>query len=313
MLVDRLRLSRQVGFFAEQASGRRIRISRMTIDSTRRFLLEDLDIRGQLVCLTRVWQAVAGRRAYTEAERRLLGEFAAVAVLVGAGLKHPGRAVLQVMGGNVIKMLVVDCTDDLKVRGYLKCGSGEGGDSPVLEEPLSNLLAGTRLALTLENHATGQVYQSIVPVEGATVAEVFEQYLDQSEQVPTHLWIASSAVGVGAPTLQKMPRADERDPAGWARVQHLAAAVEPSDLWGLNAESLLASAFAGETVRLFRTHEVSDGCARDEDKVVVMLRSLGRTEVEATLREHGEVVVHDEICGHEYRFDAPAVERIFAR
>jgi molecular chaperone Hsp33 len=96
-------------------------------------------------------------------------------------------------------------------------------------------------------------------------------------------------------------------------VQRLAAAVEPPDLWSLDAESLLTSAFPEEMVRLFKKHEVTDGCARDEEKVVAMLRSLGRAEVDATLREHGEVVVHDEICGHEYRFDAQAVERVFVQ
>jgi molecular chaperone Hsp33 len=241
-----------------------------------------------------------------------------VAVLVGFGLKHRGRAVLQVTGGQVIKMLVADCTDDLKVRGYLKTRAAQGraragGDPIPLDAPLAQILSDTRLALTIENRATGQMYQSIVPVEGATVADVFEQYLDQSEQVPTHLWIASSGEGVGALALQKMPRADERDPGGWARVQRLAAAVKPSDLWSLDAESLLTSAFPGETVRLFRKHEVKDGCARDEEKVVAMLRSLGRAEVEATLKEHGEVVVYDEICGHEYRFDAQAVQRVFVQ
>jgi molecular chaperone Hsp33 len=323
--MNRLRLSRVPGFLMEKP--RPDRILSVPADSTRRFLLEDLDIRGQLVCLTRVWQAVAGRRAYTEAERNLLGEFAAVAVLVGFGLKHRGRAVLQVTGGQVIKMLVVDCTDDLKVRGYLKtCEANDhprvarpralesgGGDPIPLDAPLARILSDTRLALTIENRATGQMYQSIVPVEGATVAEVFEQYLDQSEQAPTHLWIASSGEGVGALTLQKMPKADERDAGGWARVQRLAAAVKPSDLWSLDAESLLTSAFPGETVRLFKKHEVKDGCARDEEKVVAMLRSLGRAEVEATLKEHGEVVVYDEICGHEYRFDSRAVERVFVR
>ena len=40
---------------------------------TRRFLLENLDIRGQVVCLTDVWQAIAARRDYAPAVRTLLG------------------------------------------------------------------------------------------------------------------------------------------------------------------------------------------------------------------------------------------------
>ena len=44
-----------------------------------------------------------------------------------------------------------------------------------------------------------------------------------------------------------------------------------------------------------------------------MLRSLGRGEVEAILAEQGEVVIRNEMCNHEYRFDARAVAELFTR
>jgi len=43
-----------------------------------------------------------------------------------------------------------------------------------------------------------------------------------------------------------------------------------------------------------------------------MLRGLGRQEVESILAEKGEVVIRNEMCNHEYRFDAAAVARLFA-
>ena len=65
-------------------------------------------------------------------------------------------------------------------------------------------------------------------------------------------------------------------------------------------------------MRLFRPQPVKDGCTRSEEKVIAMLKGLGRAEVEATLAEHdGVVTVHDEICNQEYRFTAPDVARIF--
>jgi SAM-dependent MidA family methyltransferase len=44
-----------------------------------------------------------------------------------------------------------------------------------------------------------------------------------------------------------------------------------------------------------------------------MLRVLGREEVEAILAEQGEVVIRNEMCNHEYRFDAKTIEELFAR
>jgi molecular chaperone Hsp33 len=44
-----------------------------------------------------------------------------------------------------------------------------------------------------------------------------------------------------------------------------------------------------------------------------MLLGLGRQEVDSILAEQGEVVIRNEMCNHEYRFDAKAIEELFAR
>jgi molecular chaperone Hsp33 len=70
--------------------------------------------------------------------------------------------------------------------------------------------------------------------------------------------------------------------------------------------------FPEELMRVFRQHAVQYHCPYDEEKVKDMLRSLGRAEVESILAEQGEVVIRNEMCNHEYRFDAGAIERLFA-
>ena len=42
-----------------------------------------------------------------------------------------------------------------------------------------------------------------------------------------------------------------------------------------------------------------------------MLRSLGQAEIEDILREHGEIVIHDDICNHEYRFSPEEALALF--
>lgn len=280
-------------------------------DLTQRFLLENLDIRGQVVRLGPAWRQILARREYPEALRQLLAEFAALAVLLGSGLKHPGRAVLQVVGHGPISMAVADCTQDLALRAMLNARVlGDWGGSHDLQE----LFADGRLALTLENASTARHFQSIVPLEGATLAECFERYFDRSEQVPTHLWVSATAECVGALILQKLPKADERDPNGWARVQRQAALKAPQLLERAGGEGiaeLLTSLFPEDDVRLFWPQPVKDGCTRSEEKVITMLKGLGRAEIAATLAEHGVVKVHDDICNQEYRFAAADIARIF--
>jgi molecular chaperone Hsp33 len=297
-------------------------------DLTDRFLLENLDIRGQVVRLGPVWRAILARRDYPEEFRELLGQFAALAVLIGSGLKHPGRAVLQVMGHGPVSLAVADCTHELALRAMLKVdpkaplAPGLRSDEGATENrgegrAIHDFFPTGRLVLTLENAQTARHFQSIVPLEGATLAECFERYFDRSEQVPTHLWVHADADAVGALILQKLPTADDRDPNGWARVQQLAATNAPFALGrkagdeGLDIAALLTGLFPEDDVRLFKPLPVKDGCGRSEEKVISMLRGLGRAEVEATLAEHGVVKVHDEICNQEYRFAAAEVERIF--
>ena len=304
-------------------------------DLTDRFLLENLDIRGQVVRLGPLWRAILSRREYPEGFRQLLGEFAAIAVLIGSGLKHPGRVVLQVMGQGPVSLAVADCTQDLALRAMLKSdpkaaltlspspaigrgAGGEGlGESRGEVPTIHDYFPTGRLVLTIENTQTGRHFQSIVPLEGATLAECFERYFDRSEQVPTHLWVQVTEGSVGALILQKLPKADERDPNGWARVQQQAAQGAHLSLGrgagieGFDVSALLTGLFPHDDVRLFKPHPVKDGCGRSEEKVVAMLKGLGRTEVEAALAEQGVMKVHDEICNQEYRFTPADVARIF--
>jgi molecular chaperone Hsp33 len=281
-------------------------------DLTQSFLLENLDIRGQVVRLGPLWQSILSRHDYPESMRQLLGEFAALGVLIATGLKHPGRAVLQVMSHGPVTMAVADCTHELALRAMVKAGASPANAAMTIHDYFPT----GRLALTVENARTARHFQSVVPLEGATLAECFERYFDRSEQVPTHLWIEATEETVGALILQKLPKADERDPNGWARVQQLAAKMAPLSLGrgtgGEGIAELLTSLFPEDDIRLFKAHAVKDGCTRSEEKVISMLRGLGRVEVEATLAEHGVVTVHDEICNQEYRFTAPDVARIFA-
>jgi molecular chaperone Hsp33 len=275
---------------------------------SRRFTLENLDIRGQVVRLTDVWQRMHADRGYPAPILSFLGELACVAVLIGTGLKQSGRAALQIQRGGQpgAPLAVVDCTDQLALRGMARV------DESAPSATFSEWVAGGTLAMTLSHANSAQMYQSIVPISGLTVAECFEHYFDQSEQLPTHLWIAADEHGAGALLLQKLPDADRKDPDGWARMEQLAASVTPRELIAFPAEAMLHRLFNQEDVRLYSAKPITYAGVRDEEKVKAMLRQLGRAELEATLAELGEIVVKDDICNEEYRFDAAAVEALLS-
>jgi molecular chaperone Hsp33 len=281
------------------------------MDEIHRFLLEDLDIRGALVQLGPSWAAMTGRRNYAEPVRTLLGELAAVAALIGSNLKTPGRLSLQLQGHGPVSMLVMDCNEQLQLRGMAKSELAAEAPSTLGNiASVRSLLGDGQLVLTLQPNTAQTPYQSVVPITGSTLASIFEHYLAQSEQQPARLWLSATADTACGLFLQKLPDADERDPDGWNRIEQLAATVHPDELV-LAPETLLKRLFSEETVRLYAPRHAAWHCPRDEEKVRGMLLSLGRNEVEAMLADAEMIAIEDEICGHEYRFGPEIIDELF--
>ncbi len=280
-------------------------MSAAAYDSVSRFLLENLDIRGALVRLGPAWHEMRSRHAYSPAVRDLLGQLAAVTVLVAGNLKLPGRLTCQLQGHGAVRLLVMDCDEQLRLRGLAKAPADQA------PAPLSALFGDGQLVLTLQTHvAAGRPYQSIVPLEGEGIAGVFEHFLENSEQTPTRLWLAADEDHACGLFLQKLPEADARDPDGWNRMLHLASTVTPAEL-ALPPETLLKRLFPEEDLRLYPARPVAYHCPRDEEKVLGMLKSLGRQEVAETLAEQGKLLIRDDICQHEYRYGEEILDRLF--
>jgi molecular chaperone Hsp33 len=279
----------------------------MQTDYVQRFLFENLDIRGRLVCLTGAWKQMLDGRGYPEDIVSLLGHTTALNVLLGANQKGAGRVTLQVQGTGPVKLLVADCTAELRIRGMAQY---EVDDIP--QDSERSLLGDGRLSVTLEDLKSGQFYQSLVPLEGETMEQIFAHYLSQSEQLPSYLRLFADGEALAGLLLEKLPGADSRDPDGWDRVMHFANTLTLDDTRHTQPYDLLTRVFPEELMRVFRLYAVEYHCPYDEDKVKDMLRGLGRQEVESILAEQGEVVIRNEMCNHEYRFDADAIARLFA-
>jgi molecular chaperone Hsp33 len=290
------------------------------MDSVRRFLFEQLDIRGALVSLGNAWHEMQAGRDDPPAVTALLGELAAITVLIAGNLKAPGRITFQLQGHGPVSLLLVDCDEQLQLRGTARhklpptpSPALAGGETLCAVPPaptFRELLGDGQLILTLQTNI-GDPWQSIVPLEGNSLTEVFEHYLVQSEQQPAKLCLTATADFAGGLFLQKLPGADAKDADGWNRIGHLAATLKPAEL-KQPAANLLMQLFAEEDIRLFDPRPVRYHCPRDEEKVLTMLKSLGRAEIEAALAEQGEIAVEDDICRQRYRFGPEVMAKLFS-
>lgn len=274
-------------------------------DRVRSFLFEQLDIRGVWVQLGTAWREMTANRGYPDPVLELLGQLAGVTTLITSSLKQAGRLTFQLRGNGDVSLLVMDCDEQLRLRGMARAPSElSAGSLPVL-------LGDGALTLTLDTADMRQPYQSHVPLQGDTLAAVFEHYLAQSEQAPTRLWLAANHEVAAGLFLQALPGAAARDADGWNRVQILAGTVRADELLGLGAIKLIERLFPEEDVRVYDPRPVRYHCPYDPDKIHSMLRSLGRAECDAIIAEQGEIRVHDDICNHDYVLDAAAVAALF--
>ena len=263
-------------------------------------------MRGELVHLDATWRAVLDRHAYPEPLRAAMGELMAAAALLSATLKFNGSLIMQVQGTGPVKLIVVECTSEQTMRATAKW-DGELGASE-----LRALVGEGRFVITIAPTDAKQTYQGVVELEGASVAAMLEHYMTTSEQLETRLWLAADTQQAAGMLLQRVPGAADVDPDSWNRAVKLGETVTPGELLRLPARQIIRRLYHAEDIRLFETRVVSFRCSCSRERVVNMLRLLGRQEVKSILQERGAVEVSCEFCNRHYAFDPVDAEQVFA-
>jgi molecular chaperone Hsp33 len=266
----------------------------------RKFIFEAADIRGEIVHLDSAYRDILAIHQYPAAVARLLGEFLAASVLLSTTIKFEGRLVLQAQDGAELSLLMAECSNELEIRGIARGAEAATGEN------FTALLGGGHLAITIEP-AEGQRYQGIVSLDGGSLASCIESYFENSEQLPTRLWLASDGAMAAGLLLQQLPKQvtrDEQERAQqWEHACTLAETVENSEVLELAQEDVLYRLFHEDRVRLFAGNAVCFACSCSRERCHNALMSIGPTELVKLLEEDGEVKMDCEFCNERYRFD----------
>jgi molecular chaperone Hsp33 len=272
-------------------------------DQLFRFTFEHLGVRGELVHLAASWRAVLDRHDYPSPVGKQLGQALASVLLLSGTIKFKGSLILQIQGEGPLATLVAQATDDRTVRGMAHWRG------VVPDAALPEVFGAGRLVLSADKG--GERYQGVVGLDGERLADAFEGYFRQSEQLPTRLWLAADGERAAGLLLQRLP-SGHGDDEDWSRIGMLAETVTDVELLGLPAEDLLRRLFHEEQVRLYEPEPVAFRCQCSVERIESALRGMGREEVEGIIAEQGEVRAHCEFCNREYRFDRIDVEHLFA-
>ena len=290
-------------------------------DTLQKFVFDGAPVRGELVELSATWRQVIQRRSHPRAVQTLLGEMLSAAALLSANLKFDGAIVMQIYGDGPVKLLVVECDAELRMRATAKLVDDAVIDDHATLGELVNVDGGGRFVMTLdpkEKLPGQQAYQGIVPLDGNSVAQVIENYMLRSEQIDTRLWLAADGEVSRGLLLQKLPPGDEAvsstmdDLEVWDRSVVLASTLKQDELLGTDIDTLMRRLFWEETIRVFEPKHPQFHCSCNRERVANMLKMLGKPEIDSAMVELGELDIDCEFCGKHYVFDRVDCAQLFA-
>jgi molecular chaperone Hsp33 len=282
-------------------------------DILRPFQLDRSQLRGRLVRLADTVDYVLRAHDYPAPVSDLLGELLVLAGGLAGGLKFAGSFSLQVRGDGPVGLMVADCTNEGRMRGY---ASFDAERVAAADPDRPGTLVGKGvLALTVDQSAHGgELYQGIVELDGSSLAQSMLTYFRRSEQVPTGIrsalgrdpqtgaWRAAAIIVQATPGTG--PGAGETGEEDWHRTMLLLNTARDDELLdlALAPDDLLWRLFHEEGVRVFEPVSLEPHCSCDEGRVANVLRSFSPAEVEEMRLPDGAVSVTCQFCSREYRY-----------
>lgn len=300
------------------------------------FAVEPLDVRGRVVRLGPSVDHILAQHGYPAPVARLVGEAAALTVLLGSTLKMEGRFQLQTKSDGIVDMLVVDFDAPDRLRAFARFDAERvaNGLSGLNDLPAKDLLGKGHLAFTIDRGIDVSRYQGIVALDGQGLEVAAHQYFRQSEQIPTlvRLAVAETLTGrdaswrAGGLMVQFLPDSPERqrqtdfDPGdvpddyevaeldlddAWAEALAVAGTVEDHELVDptLSSERLLYRLFNQRGVTVFEPQKVRDACRCSREKIDAMLRRFTPQERADMIGDDGKIGVTCEFCSVHREFD----------
>jgi len=289
----------------------------ISTDFRQRFVFDELDARGCIVHLGKTCEAIQTTHHYPANLAKVLNQFALAAALLRDSIKIEGSLTIQLRTQGAIKLIMADCMSDRRIRAIAEYESDRLAPNDAIH--LDQLDNSAVLAITITPD-DGERYQSIVPIENATLAQCLADYFDRSEQLPSDFAFYAdeeSALGISLHALPAQKIIDKSDSEqNFERLKMLLKTLTPEEALSLSSADILTRLFHQESCRLFDSHGVEFGCVCSESKSLNAIRSLGQQEVteliaEQRLEGNEQLVVDCHFCFQRYEFGFQELESLF--
>lgn len=271
----------------------------MSSDHLLRFIFQHKNVRGELVQLSASLDQMLQNHDYAHPVKQLLAELVAATSLLTATLKFEGDIAVQLQGDGPVRFAAVNGTNQQNFRAVVRMQSELQGES------FRELIGNGHMLVTITPEQ-GERYQGIIPLTGNTLTETLEAYFEQSEQLPTRLYLYtdiqqqhSKAAGF---MLQVLPVDQQQAKADFADLVTITDTLTKDELLNLPPEQLLFRLYHQETVELFPLQAVNFVCGCSREKCQNAIISLGEDIIKEHIAE-GQLDIRCEYCNQTYTFD----------
>ncbi len=278
----------------------------MKTDSLQRFIFEHAEIRGEIIHLNQSYQTIMAQQDYPPMVKRLLGEALMSCTLLTGSLQFEGEVSLQFQGNDDLPLLLVQCDHHLHIRGFAKF------EPQRTDEAYAEAFLNGKLSLIINAYQQTQAYQSLVPLFSTSMAENLMSYFAQSEQISTRVWLACDEEKTAGMLLQLLPTDDTEERENfWEYAVKLGETITESELLNLDNETILHRLYHETELRLFPEKNIAFRCRCSIEKMKQVLSVLGEQDIQALVKEKGQVEIHCEFCNSKYAFDPIDVTLLF--
>ncbi len=281
------------------------------------FFLPRRPVRGRLVRLGPLANALLSRHENHDTVSRVAGQALALVAALASALKFRGSFSLQAKGDGPVAMLLADCTDMGALRFYARAKPDEL-DTLLRSDPdpsPGSLLGQGYLAFTVDQGPDMDRHQGIVSITGGNLAEMALHYFRTSEQLRCAIHLACNRTEAGwrasALILEKIAGAggvdpeldDEAQEESWRTACTLAATITNEELLDddLTPEQLLYRLFHTEGVATDRPRALAYGCRCSRQRLAGILEGFSTDDLDH-MAVDGDIVMTCEFCNLAFRF-----------
>lgn len=269
------------------------------------FSFDNIPLRGKIITIRDAKNFIPSVKNAEPFIKTLLQECLTATVLFQQDLKSEQSLTMQIVSDSSISLIIAQSLANGTIKAYADVK--EDNDINSFKDFAKN---SPKIIMTLENK--DQSYQSIIPINKASLEESIVDYYNHSAQIKTYLKFFHTENTICALMLQHMPTQaqEELSADDWDRVQVMAKSLKDEEINTLLNLEIIQRLFAEDTIRIYEEKSLAFYTQSDRERMKNAIKSLGLAQVKELLTD-GNIEMIDQFSGVKESFNKEDIQQIF--